>query len=81
VRRSLANAATDRRRRLGRRGEHSLLAGASGPAPAITRGRWLIGYFLVAGSPRCASFEIWTSPRGRPERMTFPVGGVRGGRD
>jgi len=39
------------------------------------------GYFLVAGPPRCVSFEIWTSPRGRTERMTFPVGGVRCGRD
>lgn len=39
------------------------------------------GYFLVVGPPRCVSFDIWTGPRGRPERMTFPVGRARCGRD
>ena len=38
------------------------------------------GYFLVAGPPRCISFDIWTGARGRPARITFPVGRMSCGR-
>jgi hypothetical protein len=38
-------------------------------------------HFPVGGPPGCVSFEIRTSPRGRAERLTFAVGGVRCGRD
>ena len=38
-------------------------------------------HFLVVGPPRCVSFGIWTSLRGRAERMTFAVDGARCGRD
>jgi hypothetical protein len=29
---------------------------------------------------RCISFDIWTSVRGRPEQITFPVGRMSCGR-
>jgi hypothetical protein len=38
------------------------------------------GYFLVVGPPRCISFDIWASVRGRPEQITFPVGRMSCGR-
>jgi DNA-directed RNA polymerase specialized sigma24 family protein len=96
VRRILVNAATGRRRRPGRRGEHSEPAGAGGPVARdhaaevadrdfLLRARALPPRQRAVLVPRysCGPPEAvrdLDQSPGRAERMTFPAGGVRCGR-